>query len=188
MNNVDMYQICQNRQKCVSNVKSGDFDEISKKVHLLSCSEQCIDFTVPDITSLVSGDKTNGLCTDKCCSYKRRVCKRISKKRDRAPSRICLRKIDSLFHKRGRVKANVKSYIKYNVPYSSAMKEFVYASFRVEILNRVEHVCFSYLKYRLNMVNLHNSTHFYPSEIYTVIFSKVMENTKNEQVSGIIRF
>lgn len=36
MNNVDTYQICQNSQNCIIDVKCNNVDEISKKGYLLS--------------------------------------------------------------------------------------------------------------------------------------------------------
>ena len=91
-------------------------------------------------------------CVSKKCGRSSRKSREVSKgnieKRDRAPSRVFLKKIHSLFHKKVVVRSNIKNYIKHNVPVSSRMKLFCYASMRVEILNRMEYVCFSYLKYK----------------------------------------
>ena len=77
--------------------------------------------------------KVNGFGCDKCCCHRRRVFKRISKKRDRAPSRICLKKIHSLFHKRGAIKRSLKNYNRRNVPRSSRLRSFLRANVRIDV-------------------------------------------------------
>ena len=69
-------------------------------------------------------------------------CKKSIKKRgarDRAPSRICLKKINSLFCKKGVVKAIIKKYINYCVPFISSLKLMVRRSVRAAMLNRMEY-------------------------------------------------
>ena len=135
MNRIVICQICQNCQQ------------------KYCCCKKCFDFEIDKANSLSYESKVNGFGCDKCCCHRRRVFKRICKKRDRAPSRICLKKIHSLFHLRGAIKRSLKNYNRRNVPCSSRLRGFLRANVRIDVLNRVEYVCFWYFKFRLKVIN-----------------------------------
>ena len=138
-------RICQNCHKCVNgSVYERKFESAS----LCSCKKY-FDFQFGELI-----ESEISVCSYKCCFHRRVVCKSISKRRDRAPSRISLKKINSLFLKKRGIKRRITNYIKYNVPGSSRLRNFLCSSFRAETQNRYEYVSFLYLKFRFKMVNI----------------------------------
>ena len=161
MNRIVICQICQ--QKCC-------------------CCKKCFDFEIDEVNSLSYESKVNGFGCDKCCCHRRRVFKRISKKRDRAPSRICLKKIHSLFHKRGAIKRSLKNYNRRNVPRSSRLRSFLRANVRIDVLNRVEYVCFWYFKFRLKVIN---TSAFYCGQGFSISSGISSSNRKYRNWKGV---
>ncbi len=154
MNKLVMYQSCQNCQKCINHCFCERVCERGRElVRNKRYCARCFDYE-KQLKAVSYESKINKFCCDKCCCNGQRVVKRISRKRDRAPSRICLKRIHSLFHKKSVVKRGIKNHIKRNVPDSSRLKAFVRASVRIDMLNRAQHVSFLYLKLRFKKVIL----------------------------------
>ncbi|XP_078382867.1 uncharacterized protein LOC144665511 [Oculina patagonica] len=135
-------RICQNCHKCIN---GSVYERKFESVRFCCCKNYFgFEFCELDESKIT-------VCSYKCCFHRREVCKRIRKKRDRAPSRISFKKIHSLFHKKSAVKRGIRNYIKYKVPRSSGLRNFLCGSFRAETLNRYEYVSCLYLKLRFKM-------------------------------------
>ena len=90
-----------------------------------------------------------------CYYYRRKFSKKGCKNRERAPSRINVKKIHSLFSKNRRVKEKIKRYINSDIPRSSIIQKCVYAIFRLDILNHRANTSLVKMKYRVNLCDKH---------------------------------
>ena len=135
-------QNCQNYQKCL----------ICCTIKHNCTTKYCSVFQRCSLGQCGTCD--NSSCGDKSVWCRRTFHKRIVHKRVSAPSRIRFKKIDRMFCKKREIKSKMKSFIQHDVPDSSAMKKCAYASFRVNVINRLECVCFSYYKYKFRKMNL----------------------------------
>ena len=93
--------------------------------------DECTDF------SLNTSRNGVGEVSKRSRSKSKFSCKYGGARRDREPSRLQCKKIIKMFKKSKSSRKCIKRYIMYNIPYSSAMKNFLSIDFRIYLTTRL---------------------------------------------------